>query len=252
MGDTLTLSEPSTTLDISMYHRLLGLIQYLTITCQDIFFVINRPSQYMHGPSLAHWTTAKRNLHYLEGTLCHGTLFCSASSLQLTAFANADWGGSFTDDRSSFGYVIYLGFDLISWKSTRQKIVSHSSIGLEYHAVANATVEVLWVQHLLQEIVAVLPRSTSLFYNNRSATYVCKILDFHSHMKHLSLDYFFVCDFVDAGSLIVQHIPSKAQIADKLTKPLGPNLFLHFRSKIEFSDGSSILQGHIKDIDKMI
>ncbi|KAK9042513.1 hypothetical protein V6N11_017582 [Hibiscus sabdariffa] len=48
---------------------------------------------------------------------------------------------------------------------------------------------------------------------------------------------------VAARSLLVQHIPSKAQVVDTLTKPLGRNLFLHFRSKIGVSDGSSILRG---------
>ncbi|GMJ12513.1 hypothetical protein HRI_004920500 [Hibiscus trionum] len=70
-------------------------------------------------------------------------------------------------------------------------------------------------------------------------------------MKHLTLDYFFVRDLVVAGSLLVHHITSKAQIADTLTKPLGRNLFIHFRSKIGVSDGSSILWGRTKDKDKM-
>ncbi|KAK8562552.1 hypothetical protein V6N12_010628 [Hibiscus sabdariffa] len=68
---------------------------------------------------------------------------------------------------------------------------------------------------------------------NPSATYFCKNLVFHSRMKHLAFDYFFVRDLVAARSLFVQHIPSKAQIAaskaqiaDTLTKPFG-----HCRSR---------------------
>lgn len=69
-------------------------------------------------------------------------------------------------------------------------------------------------------------------------------------MKHLELDYHFVCEKVSDGSMRVLHISSKDQIADVLTKPLPRQSFLHFRSKIGVSDGSSILRGHVKDKDK--
>ncbi|KAK9043384.1 hypothetical protein V6N11_071729 [Hibiscus sabdariffa] len=99
--DKLPLPEPSTTFDIYKYRRLLGLLQHITITHLDISFSMNRLSQYMHGLSLAYWTTTKLILCYLKGTLCHDILFRSASSLHLTALADADWGGSSTDGRST-------------------------------------------------------------------------------------------------------------------------------------------------------
>ncbi|GMI71503.1 cysteine-rich RLK (RECEPTOR-like protein kinase) 8 [Hibiscus trionum] len=89
-SNKLPRSKPSTTLDISGYRRLLGLFQYLTLTRLNISFVMNRLSQYMHSPSLAHWTVAKCILRYLKGTLCHDIIFPSTSSLHLTTFADAD------------------------------------------------------------------------------------------------------------------------------------------------------------------
>ncbi|KAK8506595.1 hypothetical protein V6N12_073548 [Hibiscus sabdariffa] len=91
------------------------------------------------------------------------------------------------------------------------------------------------------------PPEPSTTIDISSAIYVCKNIVFHSCMKHLALDYFFVRDLIDAESLLVQYIPSKAQIADTLTKSLGRNLFHHFRPKIEVSDGSFILRGRIKE-----
>ncbi|KAK9035316.1 hypothetical protein V6N11_077358 [Hibiscus sabdariffa] len=128
-----------------------------------------------------------------------------------------------------------------------QKSISRSSTEAKHRAVKNATDEVLWVQHLLREFFVALPKPPSLLCDNLSATYVCKNTGFHSCMKHHALDYFFVRDFVAARSLLVQHIPSKAQIANTLNKLLCRNLFLHFRSKIGVSDGSSILWGRIKE-----
>ncbi|KAK9031862.1 hypothetical protein V6N11_056148 [Hibiscus sabdariffa] len=169
-SDKLPPPEPSMAIDLSRYRRLLDLLQYLTITRPYISFTANHLLQYMHDPSLPHWTTAKRILLYLKGTLCHNIHSRSTSSLHLTAFADADWGGSSTDAKCTTRYAIYLGSNLISWKPSRQKSISRSSTEVEYPAVANATVKVLRVQHLLQEIVVAVPKPPSLFHDNLSAT----------------------------------------------------------------------------------
>ncbi|KAK8601448.1 hypothetical protein V6N12_051281 [Hibiscus sabdariffa] len=95
--------ELSMTLDISKNRQLLGLLQYLTITHFVYFFCRESSGKYMHGHSLAHWTSVKPILHYLKETLCHGILFRSTSFLHLTAFIDADWGGSSTNDISTTG-----------------------------------------------------------------------------------------------------------------------------------------------------
>lgn len=64
-------------------------------------------------------------------------------------------------------------------------------------------------------------------------------------MKHVALDYHFVCEKVADGSLKVFHINSADQLADALTKPLNRSHFVRLRSKIGVSDGSSILRGRI-------
>ncbi|CAH9057849.1 unnamed protein product [Cuscuta europaea] len=202
----------------------------------------------MHGPLAAHWLAAKRILRYLKGTMCHGLLLRADAPLNLTAFSDANWGGPDTAGRSTTSYLIYLGSNVISWKSALQKTVSRSSTEAEYRAIANAAAEVLWVQHLLRELSISFTAPPRLFTDSLSATYVCKNPVFHSRMKHLALDYFFVRDLVAAGSLLVHHVSSKFQRADVLTKPLGRAGFLYFRSKMGVSDGSSILRGRIKDI----
>lgn len=130
---------------------------------------------------------------------------------------------------------------MVSWKFVRQKTVSRSSTEAECRALASSAAEVLWVRNLLYELGIVLPCSPLLYCDNMGATYVLKNPVFHSRMKHLALDYFFVRERVMDGSLGVCHISSKDQVAYVLTKPLGRDLFLRFHSKIGVSDGSSIL-----------
>ncbi|GMJ15152.1 hypothetical protein HRI_005184400 [Hibiscus trionum] len=48
-SDKLPSPEPSMELDIFGYRRLLGHLQYLTLTRLDISFAMNHLSQYVHG-----------------------------------------------------------------------------------------------------------------------------------------------------------------------------------------------------------
>lgn len=146
----------------------------------------------MHEPTDSQWQVAKQVLQYLKGTICHGLFLRSGQSLVPNAFSDSNWGGVTDGGRSTTTYILYFGSNVISWKSACQKSVSRSSTEVEYRAVANATIEVLWVQSLLRELRFPLYKSTELFCDNLSATYVCQNPVFHSRMKHLTLDYFFV------------------------------------------------------------
>ncbi|GJZ65748.1 ribonuclease H-like domain-containing protein [Tanacetum coccineum] len=65
--------------------------------------------------------------------------------------------------RSTSGYCVFLGNNLLSWSSKRQPTLSRSSAEAEYHGVANAVAETCWIRNLLRELHTPLSSATIVY-----------------------------------------------------------------------------------------
>lgn len=234
MSPTPKLSLKSgTKLDnASEYRATIGSLQYLSFTRPDIAYAVNKLSQYMHCPTDLHWSAAKRILRYLAGTPSHGILLRRNTPLTLHGFSDADWAGDVDDFLSTNAYVVYLGSSPISWSSRKQKGVARSSTEAEYRAVANAASEICWITSLLTELGVRLSTPHVIYCDNIGATHLSANPIFHSRMKHLALDFHFIRDNVQAGTLRVSHVSTRDQLADPLTKALSRPRFQELLSKL--------------------
>jgi hypothetical protein len=100
--------------DATRYRSIVGALQYLTLTRPDISFSINKVCQFIHKPTTVHWTAVKRILRYLRFTLGIGLKIDKCSSTCVSAFSDADWAGDIDDRRSTGGFVVFLGSNIIS------------------------------------------------------------------------------------------------------------------------------------------
>jgi hypothetical protein len=98
--------------------------------------------------------------------------------------------------------------NLISWSSLKQLTVSQSSTEAEYKAIANITVELLWICALLQEHGIGHSTSPILWCDNIEATYMSVNPVFHASTKHVEINFHFVRDRVANKSMVVRFVPS--------------------------------------------
>ncbi|KAE8696580.1 putative disease resistance protein [Hibiscus syriacus] len=218
--------------DMAQYRSIVGALQYIVVTRPDIAFAVNKVCQFMQSPRNSHFQAVKRILRYLQGTTDYGLRFTASSRMSLTGFADADWGSDPDDRRSTTGYCIFFGGNLISWSSRKQQVVSRSTAEAEYRSVASAAAEIVWIESLLQELCMVPHGKATLWCDNSSTVAVCANPVQHSKFKHVELDLFFVREMVADGRLQVNEVPAYEQVADVLTKPLSSASFLKHRQKL--------------------
>lgn len=82
---------------------------------------------------------------------------------------------------------MFYGPNIISWSARKQATISRSSTEAEYKSLANATVEVIWVETLLQELGAKLQHPPRLWCDNLGATYLSANPVFHAGPNILKL-----------------------------------------------------------------
>ncbi|KAM1806086.1 hypothetical protein ACFX11_029271 [Malus domestica] len=185
--------------DPTFYRSIVGALQYLTWTRPDLAFAVNQVCQYMHSPRTIHLQAVKRIIRYLKGTLDSGLCFTKGCQ-SLTAWSDADWACCHIDRRSTSGYCVFLGPNLISWSAKKQCTVARSSTEAEYRSLANTAAELSWVSKILHDISFPILKTPAIFCDNKSAIALAFNPVFHARTKHVEIDYHYIREKVLSGT----------------------------------------------------
>jgi len=229
--------------DATDYRSLAGALQYLTFTRPDIAYAVQQVCLHMHDPREPHLAALKRILRYVRGTLHLGLLLRPSPATDLVVYTDADWAGCPDTRKSTSGYAVFLGDNLVSWSSKRQNTVSRSSAEAEYRAVANGVAEASWLRQLLLELHAPLQQATLVYCDNISVVYMSSNPVQHQRTKQIKIDLHFVREKVAAGHVHVLHVPTSSQYADIFTKGLPSSVFTEFRSSLNVRGGDDQTAG---------
>ena len=155
--------------DKMRFQRLVGRLIYLSHTRPDIAYAVSIVSRYMHDPRTGHMNAISRILRYLKGCPGKGILFSNHGHLNVEGFSDADWAGSIDDRKSTSGYCVFVGGNIVSWRSKKQNVVARSTAEAEFRSMAQGICELMWVKILLSELRLFKGMPLRLYCDNQAA-----------------------------------------------------------------------------------
>jgi len=98
----------------------------------------------MHYPSEDHMDAVNRILRYLKSCPGKGLMFSKNGHLIVEGYTDADWSGNISDRKSTSGYFMFIGGNLVTWRSKKQNVVALSRAEVEFQGKAKGLCELLW------------------------------------------------------------------------------------------------------------
>jgi hypothetical protein len=211
--------KPELILDATKYRSLVGSLRYLVNTRPDLAFSVGMVSRFMETPNAEHWTAIKRIIRFVAGTIQYGCKYSKGANAVLVGYSYSDHAGDLERRKSTSGIVFFLGNNVITWCSQKQRVVSLSSCESEYIAAASAACQGVWLSRLLGDLMCTDVKRFCLLIDNKSAQELSKNPVYHERSKHIDTRYHYIRECVGNGVLDVKHVSSENQLADILTKP---------------------------------
>lgn len=165
-------------------------------------------------------------LRYLKGSPGKSLLFLKKNQRSVEAYADADWVGSISDRRSTSRYCTFLWYNLVSWRSKKQKVLARSSAKAELRAMAKGVCELPWLKLVLEDLKLDWEVPMMLFSDNKLAISIENNPVQHDCTKHIEVDRHFIKQKLEGIIICMPFVTSEQQVTDVLTKS-------HFRPKFK-------------------
>ena len=153
-------------------------------------------------------------------------------STEVVGYCDADWAGDRVDRRSTTGYCTFIGGNLVTWKSKKQKVVSCSSAEAEYRAMRKLTSELIWIRNLLRDLGIETTTPITMHCDNQAAIHIASNSMFHERTKHIEVDCHKVRQAVEQQIILPCYTRSEDQLADIFTKAASSKVCEFIHSKL--------------------
>ena len=142
--------------------------------------------------------------------------------LVVNGYTDASFQTDMDDSKLQSGYVFTLNGGAVSWKSSKEDTVAHSTMEAEYIATADAGIESVWIKQFITDL-GVVPRMSSpldLYCDNIGTIAIAKEPRNHQKTKHFMRCFNLIRQFIERGEVNLCKIHTDLNVADPLTKPL--------------------------------
>jgi hypothetical protein len=227
----LVTDPDGNTADSTNYLSVIGALSYVAVgTRPDIAYSVNLLVRFLAKPGVKHWKGVKHLIAYLADLRAiHLNLYPRQQQKALKCFCDASWGGELA--RSTYGLLITFFGCPVLWASRRFATVAASTCQAEYMALGIGTRQVLWVRHLLRDILR-QDFTGHLHCDNQAAVKVSTDDSANKRVRHVDREFFLTNQSLHRKETSLVWVPTQDQLADVLTKALGREPFERLRSAI--------------------
>jgi hypothetical protein len=219
-------------------------------TRPDIAVAMHQCARFSSDPKQSHANALRYIGKYLSGTKDEGIYLDPQQDKSFECWVDADFLGQYVKGatdmhldamtaKSRTGYLITYAGCPITWGSKLQRESALSTTESEYMAISESFRSLLPMMDLLEEAreKGVPVRSgppvvhCKAFEDNSGAMELARLPKMRPRTKHINVKYHHFREAVAKGRVTVQHVASKDQLGDALTKNLPRDLFLSLRKR---------------------
>jgi hypothetical protein len=131
---------------------LVGSLRYLINTKPYLAYSVGFVSKFLEMPNEEHLAVVKRIIRYVVGTLNLGCQYGKNDHWRFVGYCDSHLVGDIDTSKSTTGVACFLGKNLISWPSQKQKVVAMSTCEAEYMAASTTSCQGIWLARLLGDI----------------------------------------------------------------------------------------------------
>jgi len=135
------------------------------------------------------------------------------------------------------GYTFILSGGPIAWATQKQRTIALSSTEAEYMALTECTKHAEWTVSLLQQLDFEVDLPIDIYCDSLGAHAIAANSVYHKRTKHIAIRYHYICDVISHGTINIEAISTKSNIADILTKSLPCNHHEFLIEKLGLVDG---------------
>lgn len=221
-------------IDITEFKQAIGSLLYLSNnTRPDLAYAVCALSQRCCNPTERDWRNVCQVLKYLNATLDVGLNF-SKTGEHLQVYVDSSWANQIAERRSIYGVILLLSGSVISWYAKKSQRVSNSVLQAEYVAMDEGVREVLWIQHLFEELklVKLVPKPTVIYGDNQGAIANTTKQGITEKTKHFDTMLHFQRECCMKEEVVFKYVESARNYADALTKSISGPKMRNFRNNV--------------------
>ena len=204
------------------YAQIIGSLLHLSnFSRPDIAYAVGRLGRYTHNPNESHWSALERVFKYLKGTIDYGIHYSNFPAV-IEGFSDANWISDSDETKSTSGYVFTLAGGAVAWKSSKQTIISRSTMEAEIISLDTATNEAEFLKNLLCDLPLLnqpVP-PISMHCDSQSAIAKVNSKNFNEKRRHLRVRHKSIRNLISHGVISLDFVRSENNLADPLTKGL--------------------------------